>query len=161
MTYLAATLWLGHEFDNFLFATIGEGRNGLQLNVVSVLGRLNLDPWDEAANLANLPKVIATQRLTSLLSALPDPSLEQKPDIIATRLITLLPLQTRSRNRLPQPLIRTHSRALMQVLIIGIYMICLLGTEFVITHFKPTDINTIHASDSSIAPVQTLPTPYR
>jgi hypothetical protein len=35
---------LGSEFDNFLFAPIVEDKNGVLLSVVSVLGRLDLDP---------------------------------------------------------------------------------------------------------------------
>ena len=45
---------LGSEFDAFLFAPIGEEKNGMLLSVVSALARLNIDPWQEAANLATL-----------------------------------------------------------------------------------------------------------
>jgi hypothetical protein len=39
----AATL--GLEFDDFLFVPIGDDRNAVLLSVLSVLARLNLDPW--------------------------------------------------------------------------------------------------------------------
>lgn len=43
---------LGSEFDAFLFAAIGEDRNGMPLSVVSFLARMDLDPWYEASSLA-------------------------------------------------------------------------------------------------------------
>ncbi len=165
MRHSAAPPWFGHEFDNFLFAKIGENNNGLPLTVVSMLGRSNLDPWAEAASLTKLSKEIATQRLASLLRALPNSSLQQDTGTIATRLIALLPLQTNSKVRLPVLTAgagaAAHPRALMQVLLIGLYIACLLATALAITHLKAIDINPTHASDSSIAPAQTLPTPYR
>ncbi len=67
------------------------------LSVVSALARLDLDPWQEAANLTGLPVGTATERLASLIAALPDaPPARLSPGTIATRLIALLPRQTRS-----------------------------------------------------------------
>jgi hypothetical protein len=88
---------LGSEFDAFLFASIGEDRNGLSLSVVSALARMNLDPWQEAAALAALPSDAATQKVTALFAALPDESLSD-PDrgALAARLIALLPRLTRT-----------------------------------------------------------------
>ena len=80
---------LGSEFDSFLFAPIGEDRNGMLLSVVSALARLDVDPWEEADELARLPGESATQRLASLISALPDGPPDSRT--VATRLIGLLP----------------------------------------------------------------------
>jgi hypothetical protein len=52
---------LGSEFDDFLFAPIGEDRNDMPLSVLSALARLDIDPWHEAAELARLPGETATQ----------------------------------------------------------------------------------------------------
>jgi hypothetical protein len=83
---------LGYEYDNFLYAQIGDDRNGLPLSVVSLLGRMNLDPWEEAASLADKSAQSAAIELASLLRALPDQSLlHPDPDGAATRLIALLP----------------------------------------------------------------------
>jgi len=84
---------LGSDFDDFLFAPIGEESNGMLLSVISALARLDLDPWQEASNLAGLPGETATKRLTSLLiAALPDgPSAHLDPGTIAARLTALLP----------------------------------------------------------------------
>jgi hypothetical protein len=88
----ASSFGLGAEFDDFLFAPIAEDRNGLPLSVVSLLGRMDLDPWQEAAVLAALPAEAAAQRLTSLLGRLPGPPLQQPdPGTIVARLVALLP----------------------------------------------------------------------
>jgi hypothetical protein len=42
------------EFDSFLFAAVGEERDGIPLSVLSALSRLGLDPRDEAARLSHL-----------------------------------------------------------------------------------------------------------
>jgi hypothetical protein len=82
---------LGSEFDDFLFAAIGEATNGMPLSVVSALARMDLDPWHEAASLAAMSVETATGKLTSLLAALPDPALKRlEPGITAARLIALL-----------------------------------------------------------------------
>ena len=80
MTHSVSASHLGSEFDDFLFAPIGEDRNGMLLSVLSALARLDLDPWQEAAKLAGLPGETAIQRLASLIAGLPDgPSMHQDP----------------------------------------------------------------------------------
>jgi hypothetical protein len=90
----ASKFRLGSEFDDFLFALIGEDRNGMPVSVISLLGRMDLDPWQEAASLATVPPENGMQRLASLLRSVPDPSLRQPdPAATATRLVALLPRQ--------------------------------------------------------------------
>ena len=48
MTHAALTPLLGREFDNFLFAPLGDDQNGPPLSVVSALAQLEVDPWQEA-----------------------------------------------------------------------------------------------------------------
>ena len=92
MTRGVSTTFLGTEFDNFLFAPIGEDGNGMHLSVLSVLARLDLDPWREAAELDDLPGERAIQRLASLIASLPDAmSVHRDPGKIAARVIGLLP----------------------------------------------------------------------
>jgi hypothetical protein len=82
----------GSEFNDFLFAPIGEDRNGMLVSVLSGLARSDVDPWQEAARLAELPGETAIQRLASLIAALPD-RVSSYPDsrTIAARLVALLP----------------------------------------------------------------------
>lgn len=68
---------LGHsEFNDFLFASIGEEESGSQLTVLSALARLGLDPWTEAARLSELPKEAATAALTATIARLPEGALK-------------------------------------------------------------------------------------
>jgi hypothetical protein len=84
---------LGHsEFNDFLFASIGEDDSGSQLTVLSALARLGLDPWTEAARLSELPKEAATAALTATIARLPEGALKAS-DVrsIALLLVDRLP----------------------------------------------------------------------
>ena len=66
----------------------------MPLSVLSALARLDIDPWQEAAELARLPPETATQRFASLIAALPDAWLAHLEfGTIAARLVALLPRQ--------------------------------------------------------------------
>src|SRR4249920_1733336 len=86
------TATLRTDFDAFLFAPIGEDTNGMPLTLLSVLARLGIDPWEEAADLAHLALEPALQRLSSRLEAMPAgrPATAADTVNIATRLIALL-----------------------------------------------------------------------
>jgi len=62
------------------------------VTALSALARIGIDPWQEAARLAVMPKDAASQRLTSIISGLPN-GRWAKSDAgrIAARLIALLP----------------------------------------------------------------------
>ena len=92
MTHMALAPLIGPEFDQFLGAAIGGGRNGTMLSVLSALARLEVDPWQEAVALARMPKEAATKRLAALIAALPgDLSTDAPIETIARELIALLP----------------------------------------------------------------------
>jgi hypothetical protein len=60
--------------------------------VVSALAHLDLDPWQEAAELTKLPRETAVQRLAALLIKLPgDDPAHSDSQTITQRLIALLP----------------------------------------------------------------------
>jgi hypothetical protein len=80
------------EFDAFLYAPVEERTDGPLLSVISVLARLDIDPWQEAANLARMSRERAAWRLAALIETLPgDPAIHTQSKTIATRLIALLP----------------------------------------------------------------------
>src|SRR5437016_2892298 len=88
MTQLSRT---DSQFDRFLFAPLHE--NGeMPLSVLSALARQDVDAWQEAARLAQLPKDHAVNSLASTIwksdSERWSPS---EASIIAARLIELLP----------------------------------------------------------------------
>jgi hypothetical protein len=81
---------LGHSvFNEFLFAPAGSDEAGQDVTVLSVLARSGLDPWTEAARLADLPKESAAQGVAALLRR----ENARTPDAygVASRLVDLLP----------------------------------------------------------------------
>jgi hypothetical protein len=83
---------LSEEFNAFLFASIGEDRNGMRVSVLSGLARSGVDPWHEAAKLADLSGESAAARLAAIIGALPVRAASHSdPFAIAADLVGLLP----------------------------------------------------------------------
>ena len=143
----------GSEFNDFLFAPIGEDRNGMLVSVLSGLARADVDPWQEAAKLAQLPGETATRELAALIGALPDRAASfQDPRTIATRLIALLPRALAS-NGEPQQAPPHGAWAVMNSRPWWIYvgfMCFVLGTQFLIAnHQLPAKPNNVEVKASS------------
>lgn len=80
------------EYNDFLEALIGEGRNGMPLSVISAFARRNIDPWREAERLSGLSREGAVAALAVFIRELPDGAwLQTDTQAIATRLTALLP----------------------------------------------------------------------
>jgi hypothetical protein len=81
--------------EPFLFAEVGTEPSGLGLTVLSVLARLDFDPWAEAARLVELPRKTSIERLARYIARMPvdQKSLVEAP-ATAERLTALLPVQT-------------------------------------------------------------------
>jgi hypothetical protein len=90
------------EFGDFLYAAISVDSNEMPLTVLSALSRLDVDPWEEAAELCELPKNTAAQRLASLIARLPGGRWAQDAKEIADRLLELLPHRSHSMMRLTE-----------------------------------------------------------
>jgi hypothetical protein len=90
---LAARFSLLHSnLNDFLFASVGDQQNGMPLNVFSALTRLDVDPWEEAARLAALPKALAAETLEPMIARLPILRGQQADNlVISRRLVELLP----------------------------------------------------------------------
>jgi len=94
MAHSASLLNSRSEFDSFLFAPVGDDEKGMVVSVLSAFARLDFDPWQEAAEFAQLPKETAKTRLAALIAALPGMSpADPEPGTVAARLIALLPGQ--------------------------------------------------------------------
>jgi hypothetical protein len=153
MTHTATTPLLGPEFDSFLFASIAEEKNGLLLSVLSALARLNLDPWQEAAQLAKLPKDTATRRLASLIAR--QTGNQSKPldtEAIAARLVALLPAARANAGELLREtprtgaLVNSRGQKYMYVAI----MAALLGSQLVMAaHQRPVQSANLHEQTKS------------
>ncbi len=150
---------LGSAFDAFLFAPMGEDGNGMLLSVLTVLARLGIDPWLEAAELARLPEETATQRLTSFIAALPDAeTVHPDPPRIAARLIALLPRVTSisasvTRNSgwrdCGQHFAKPHLYAFRQ------RRHCSAFNQRSVDHGKPSDISAALTNLFQMSPAQT------
>ena len=101
MTLSARFSLLHSDLNDFLFASVGDEQNGMPLNLVSALTRLDLDPWEEAARLAALPKAVAVEALAPMIARLPISRLPQSDNLaISQRLVELLPAR---RQAAPRP----------------------------------------------------------
>ena len=109
-TLPAAFSLLNSEFNDFLFAPIGDEPNHASLTVLSALSREGLDPWSEAAEWSRQPRDIAARRLASIIEALPDGNWSGADSLtIAVRLVALLPHRPSLKTRLGQRVRRLHA----------------------------------------------------
>ena len=151
MTHTAMRPLLGPEFDTFLFAPIDEEGMGAPLSVVSALARLDVDPWQEAAELARMPREAANQRLTSLIAALPEARLA--PAAIAKRLIKLLPRgdtsSVASRGNLPRTDPMPAPRTSRNVILINLLVVVgLLVAQWALANLRAPQLGTVPAVES-------------
>jgi len=162
----AATRRVTLEFDAFLFAQVGEDRSGMPLSVVSVLARLDLDPWQEAAQLASLSPESAAQKLALILGPLPSPSLKSSDVLsLATRLVAMLPRPTASRSPSVDDLrvaagtnfARSHASGIL----LAIYLIVMVTTQLLMTHFLSADAPSRPATAPSSASSPISPAPSK
>jgi len=153
MTSSLLTARLGSEFDAFLFAPVGDEGNGHPLSVISALARLELDPWQEAVSLANLPTIAATQRLTSLIGALPGGLANHfAPAAIATRLAGLLPCRTGAGNAATVKPDADDKEKLKSGLLMGaVFVLVVLGSQWAASNKEvPAKVDSPAAQSSSV-----------
>ena len=155
MTRAASPRFLGTEFDAFLFASIGEDRNGMRLSVLSALAQLELDPWHEAAQFVKLPTEAATRRLASLISQLPD-GVSRQSDLgpVAARLIALLPRRVSVAIAVPttRPKIgRVFNLRTVLCVLIVILLLALVARWMSGSEQRATQVGSIRSPESSVA----------
>ena len=98
MTPATSVSFFRPEFDDFLYAPIAADRNEMPLSVLSALARLDIDPWEEAAELSELPRITAAQRFAALILQLPGGRWTKADSrAISDRLIELLPRRSGSK----------------------------------------------------------------
>ncbi|HVT29571.1 MAG TPA: hypothetical protein VHE81_16260 [Lacipirellulaceae bacterium] len=152
MTHSALVSVLGREFDDFLFAPIGEDRNDMPLSVLSALARLDIDPWQEADKLARLPRETATQRLASLIATLPNwPLMQPDPGTIAARLIGLLPCEASPRTPSRGTSLGAGDMTKLRagLCIYAVFIIFMMAAQWiVVSHEPPGPLDNTHAAAS-------------
>ena len=154
---------LGSEFDAFLFAPLGEDRNGLSVSVVSLLARMNLDPWQEAGDLATLPAEAAATRLACSLDTLTDPILRQASSrTMVLGLLALLPRRTAAATPTQGAglaVASPDSRGRIAAIIVIMSAIALLGSQIFTAHRSaPNQAAPAHGSPEFTVPSPALPT---
>ncbi len=122
----------------------------MTLSLLSMLARLDLDPWREAAELARLPDKIAAERLASLIAAPPNGlAAHFDPGAIAARLIALLPRRSGSSSASCRTALRagaaTNSRA---IAITVILIVLLLGAGWIAARYQ-----TPPRADNALTPI--------
>jgi hypothetical protein len=156
---------VGPEFDHFLFASLGEDRNGLPLSVVSLFGRLDLDPWQEAGNLAALSAEAAARRLARSLDTLTDPVLRPAdPRATILRLLALLP--ARAATLLQRPTGATGAApapdpgARIRTILFITSAVLLVGSQIFATHrYAPAPPAAVSGASGLPVASQMLPAP--
>ena len=122
-------------FNDFLYAPVDAGLNGNPLSVLSALARLDVDPWREAAELAELSRDGARRRLAELLERLPGrPWVRTEAGPIADRLVKLLPRRsltdvpmTRQGRSIPLLTLVPNLRTIVFVAAIGVCAIAFVA----------------------------------
>jgi hypothetical protein len=121
------------------------------LSVLSALARMGVDPWQEAARLAGLPREAATERLASIIAALPDGSSgELEPRRIAASLIALLPQRGNSTivSRGASQGARATTRSSVVIYVISLAFV--LGFQYLMASRQlPPQADDAHVSSSS------------
>ncbi len=152
------------EFDRFLFTQLGEDRNGVPLSVVSLLARMNLDPWQEAQTLAQLPAEAAATRLAFSLDTLTDPLLRQLiSELMVRRLLALLPKRAPVAVATPAAsghavAAHDHATRIHTIVFITSTLVLLVGSQILAEHrFAPTARGVVPGSAAAAAPAPTLP----
>lgn len=142
------------EFDDFLYAPIGADKNDMPLSVLSALARLNLDPWQQAAELRDMPRATATKRLAELIAQLPGVPANRDLVVISDRLIQLLPRGTTSNSPFEKPPVLSEMprTSLTGVLI---YAVLAMAAALAIAATFESSRTDIHETPTASSPPQT------
>jgi hypothetical protein len=147
---------VGREFDSFLYASVGDDSNGMPLTVLSALARMDVDPWEEAANLMQLPQGVAVEHLGSLLGGLRNLSVANlDPSHIAVPLVALLP--RRVERARPPPSIRALAQAtppkapamVTTVVCVLTYVIFMLFSNWMMANIQSPRPNQTQSAETS------------
>jgi hypothetical protein len=120
MTLAARFSLLHSDLNDFLFASVGDEQNGMPLSVISALTRLGIDPWEEAARLAALPRARAAEALMPMIARLPLARPLRSDNLaISHRLVELLPKDPEARPRTREQTAEKDKRYFHALMLIG------------------------------------------
>lgn len=114
-------------FGPFLYASVGEDRNGSSVTVLSTLARLGMEPWTVAADLASLRLDEARTRLDGILDRFVDvPALRVDHRAVSRQLVDLLPMASRKTDHANDDMSGIPQGVFAASLVVGGVMIILL-----------------------------------
>jgi hypothetical protein len=141
------------EFNDFLFAPIGEQETAL--SVLSALARLDVDPWQEAARLAQLPKYQAIQDLGSMTGGLRGGRWKvSETNMIAARLVGLLPPRKNASAD------NISCRIILSVALMSVIFVAVCGVIVVGSHLPPSSTSHAVIPVSNAVAAQLPPSPH-
>jgi hypothetical protein len=136
-------VFLGAEFNDFLFASIGSDASGTYLTVLSALARLDLDPWAEAAKFSRMPGSVAIQKLAELISRFPEIAPVRFDSArIAARLTALLPGTSHSSIPAPRfstPAVQASMATRFRFVLMSVTFGVMLVTQLIASQLHPSD----------------------
>jgi hypothetical protein len=142
---MPADTFIPTQYNDFLFALIGEEKNETPLSVLSALTRLDMDPWQEAARLTQLPKEKAITDINCALGALPGGRwTAPEANKIAARLVELLPSRSNDASSLAEERIGRRiaiALTLMWILFAGAWIAC-------VAHSSSATVPQMHAANT-------------
>ena len=132
---------LRNDFDAFLLAPIGKDAGGMPVSLLTALARLDIDAWEEAADLARQSSESATERLASLLTTLPNGPEPGEAVRVATRLVALLhetpAPRVRSAEAPPLRAVAAQSRRVGPAIYFLIALLIMLVWQWIVTIRQP------------------------
>ena len=150
MTFSPSVSYLTPQFDDFLFARINEDSEATPLSVLSVLARLGVDPWEEAANLARLERISAAKRLAAFIATTPGaPPAYLSAKTVCDRLIGLLPSPAGVTKQPRQERVVRASTKSWFVIVLAVIAVILAIQSIVISRQSTTPAHEPHATSSS------------
>ena len=97
----------------------------MTLSVLSALARLDVDPWEETAALAAMPRDRAKERLAALFNTSTKALASGlSSDVVAARLIPLLP--TISNFKIPAPVAAVKAKSSSIFVLLGLFLVALV-----------------------------------
>lgn len=125
MAHALTPQYLDNKYDKFLHSPIGDDRRGIGVTVLSMLTRLGIDPWREAADLAAMPEGEAHKKLGALMARFTDvPSWVPSRDDVVLRLLASLPQRSFSGK---SPLGDPSSKTLLNILGTPLYIVLVIA----------------------------------
>lgn len=148
-------------FNSFLYAGIGDDKNGMELTLLSALARQNMDPWQKAADLSRLPGRAAMLTLETWLKSVPGHESPLERSALAGRLLSLLPqpgaIEARDSNRSRVAPQTEHSPHASEMILVLTYFISMVLAGWYFSENTPAPVTAQSVAPTAAAAVVASP----